>query len=103
MHIMQGDAYDFGVVITLNGGPIDIDLVEKAEMVVGTHRKEYPGELTYDSNSGKFLFPLTQEESFSLCSLPQPAQIRIKFKTGEVFGGGLGTVNVSPSASKEVL
>lgn len=103
MHIMQGDAYDIGVVVTLDGGPIDIALVEKAEMVIGTLKKLYPDEITYDSESGKFLFPLEQEESFSLCSLPQPAQIRIKLKTGEVFGGKLGTVSASASASKEVL
>lgn len=103
MQIMQGDAYSIGIDVTLNDAPIDIAMVEKAEIVLGGLAKQYPNEITYDGENGKFLFPITQQESFSFGLPPSPAQIRIKLTTGEVIGGKLGVFDVSMSASKEVL
>ena len=103
MQIMQGDSYSIGIDVTLNDAPIDIAMVEKAEVILGRIKKQYPNEITYDSENGKFLFPITQQESFSFGLPPSPAQIRIKLTSGEVIGGKLETINVQSSVSKEVL
>lgn len=103
MQIMQGDAYSIGIAVTLDNEPLDISTVSKAEIVLGKLTKAYPNEVDYDSESGRFLFPITQEESFSLSLPPSSAQIRIKFYTGDVIGGKLGTFDVNASTSKEVL
>lgn len=102
MHIMQGDAYDIPITITAaDGTVVDDTIAEAVEVVIGFLQKTYPGEIT--CADGKWLFPLTQEESFKLSGFQQTVQVRVKFNSGEVVGAVIGSVPVTASTSKEVL
>ena len=103
--MMQGDSYrlkveildDKNAVVT----PADISDVE---ITIGTLRKTYmANEVTYDSGLERWLFPLTQDETFKFPPTKVKAQVRVVFSDGRVEGASLGTVNVHESISKEVL
>ena len=103
MTIKQGDAYS--IMISLkddSGEPITDAVVGSAEVVLGGITKTYPESVTYDAEGGCFIFPITQTESHSLTGI-LPFQIRLKFLNGDVIGTSLGTVEVSVSASSEVI
>ena len=101
--IMQGDAYDLGIEILDNeGNVVTPDAVADVEIVIGHLTKTYArDELKF--GEGVWLFPLTQEESFSLMASRPKAQIRMKWKTGEVDGTKLDMSAVDESFSREVL
>lgn len=102
MNIMQGDAYSIPITITTADGTlIDDTMVDAVEVVIGFLKKTYPEEITF--SDGKWLFPLTQEESFKLSSYQQTVQVRVKFNSGEVVGAVIGSVPITASVSKEVL
>lgn len=63
-------------------------------------QKSYPGEIGYED--GKFLFPLTQQETFRLPKLCQ-MQVRVKFKSGDVIGSEIKQIDVAHALSKAVL
>lgn len=82
--MVQGDSYNLSVTIKNKGQPLDVASVEKVEISLLYLQKSYPGEIGYED--GKFLFPLTQQETFRLPKLGQ-MQVRVKFKSGVVMGG----------------
>ncbi len=104
LKIMQGDQYAIVFTGTQDGKPLDLSAVELIEFIVGGLRKVYPDEVTTDED-GNFLFPLTQEETFTFKSAVQSIQVRVKFAGAEpvVIGVGLDGVRVSDSISKVVL
>ena len=69
--IKRGDECPLAVRVELNGQAVDVSEVETAEFCLGKRlRKLYPGEVEHDAETGEFLLPLTQEETFAL---PAPA------------------------------
>lgn len=98
--IMQGDAYSIPVSIRAGATEITPDMVESVEVMVGDVAKSYPEQMEYDDS---WIFTLTQQESFELCSTLQPVQVRVKFKSGEVAGTQCGCVSVNGSRSREVM
>jgi len=102
IRIMQGDQYAIPVDIrSHNGSPVEISQVECIEISIGEITKKYPGEVTREG--GRWLFPITQEESASLTECSQIAQVRVKFTSGDVVGTRTGLFLVENSQSKEVL
>ena len=61
--ISQGDQYHISMAIKFNGETVDISKVEKVEITLHNKTKLYPEEITY--SDGVFLYPVTQEETFS--------------------------------------
>lgn len=104
LKIMQGDQYAIPFVGKQNGEPLDTDTIEEIEFVVGKLRKTYPGEVMLD-DEGKFLFPVTQQETFAIQRSSQHVQIRVKFKGNPpvVTGVDVGDIYVADSISKVVL
>lgn len=102
--IMQGDQYAIPIIGKQNGKPLDMDTIDEIEFTVGKLRKLYPGEVVLDEE-GRFLFPLTQQETFAVQRSSQHVQIRVKFKGDPpvVVGVDVGRINVDESVSKEVL
>ena len=102
--IMQGDQYAIPLIGMQNGKPLDMDTVDEFEFVVGKLRKLYPGEVMLDED-GRFLFPLTQQETFAVQRSSQHVQIRVKFKGDPpvVVGVNVGDIYVADSISKVVL
>nr|DAK88393.1 MAG TPA: BppU domain protein [Caudoviricetes sp.] len=99
-HLVQGDSYNLSVTIKNKGQPLDIASVEKVEISLLYLQKSYPGEIGYED--GKFLFPLTQQETFRLPKLCQ-MQVRVKFKSGDVIGSEIKQIDVAHALSKAVL
>lgn len=102
MNIMKGDAYE--IAITLKDEdenaitPAD---VLDVEITLGKLSKRLTeDEVHYDD--GKWIFPMTQEETFALSPVAG-LQARVKFLTGDVVGGRIGNIYVRPSNSAEVL
>ena len=103
--MMQGDSYNLKVeILNKDKTPVIPDDVSDVEITVGSLRKTYANnEVTYNEGLGKWLFPLTQEETFNFTPARVKAQVRVVMKSGIVEGVPLGTINVLESISKEVL
>lgn len=101
--IMQGDAYDLGIeIFDDNGNQVLPDDVSDVEIVLGHMTKTYANnEIKYGEDC--WLFPMSQEDSFRLMASKPKAQVRIKWKTGEVDGAKIDMSSVDESSSKEVL
>ena len=102
--ILQGDALSVPISIKLNGKEVTTADIQAVKVTMGGIEKRYPGEITYDS--GRFLFPLTQEETFSVRTGLVHVQIRVKYAGGgepKVIGVDLGDLRIAGSMSREVL
>ncbi len=103
--LKQGDAYMMPLSVTVNGGQLPISQVEAVEVRLGKIRKLYPEEIGYDVETGRFLVPLRQEDTFAL---PEDdaarLDVRVKFKGGAVAGTQkTATVEVVDAVSEEVI
>lgn len=102
--IMEGDQYGIGIRITskCTGELITNEDVEDVEICIGKYTKTYAsGELTYSDE--RFIFPLTQEESFNFDSKSLAVQVRVKLIGGDIVGEGFDRIPVKESRSKERL
>lgn len=87
IYIKQGDEYDIPIALELNGQTLDITAVEAVEVYLGDLRKTYPGEIEYDSENDRLLFPVTQGETFSMEeNSAVPLDVRVRFINGDVMG-----------------
>lgn len=101
--MMQGDSYSLGFTVKNNAGalvtPGDI---QDMEITIGHISKTYRKlQLTY--KDGKWLFPLSQKETFGYRPKATKAQIRILWADGIIEGKPILGVRVNESTSKEVL
>lgn len=101
--MMQGDSYNLSVILRNNSGqPITPADVEDVEITIGKMRKSYTKlELYYQD--GRWLFPISQQESFAQWPMRSEAQVRVKWAGGLVEGQVLHGVRFDESISKEVL
>lgn len=84
--IKQGDAYDLQVQVQLNGTAVNTADISEVEFMLGSLRKTYPGDVSYDATEAVFLLPITQTESFSFPVGALALDIRVKFTGGDVEG-----------------
>lgn len=103
MPMMQGDSFNVSVFLKNNSGqPITPADVEDVEITIGKMIKSYKkAQLSYQD--GRWLFPLSQEESFGQWPMRSKAQVRVKWANGFVEGQALQGVRFDESISKEVL
>lgn len=103
--MMQGDSYNLEVdIVDSDGVAVTDSDVSDVEITIGFLRKTFAnGEVSYSKDIGRWLFPITQEESFSLPTNGVKGQVRVAWKNGGVEGVSLGCVHVHESISKEVL
>lgn len=101
--MMQGDSYNLGIEILDSNGNLVLPAdVADIEIVIGHLKKTYAkGEVKYGDDA--WLFPLTQEESFSIMPSKPKGQVRVKWVSGEVTGAKFDIATVDESRSKEVL
>ena len=102
--MMPGDSYDQGSDVLDDTGAVGLpEAVADIEIVIGHIKKTYAaGEVKYGENG--WLFPITQEESFSLPAGKLKGQVRVKWASGEINGCKLELLpKVEESRSKEVL
>jgi hypothetical protein len=103
--IKQGDSYDISVTLTINGATVTADDVETVEFMFGNVRKTFPKEAKFDSDTGEFLVPLLQKDTFSLEeNNASPLDVRVKLKGGAVVGTRLMVyIPVFDALSEEVI
>lgn len=103
--MMQGDSYSLKVeILDKDKALVTPADVSDVEITVGSLRKTYANnEVTYNENLERWLFPLTQEETFRFAPARVKAQVRVVWQDGTVEGVSLGTINILESISKEVL
>lgn len=103
--MMQGDSYGLPVELkTVGEKAITPDDVSDIEITVGYLTKRYSsGDVWFDYDSGTWIFPLSQEETFAYPASRVKAQARVAWKDGGVNGVELGRINVAESISREVV
>lgn len=103
--MMQGDSY--GLPLELfkgDGSAVSADDVDELEISIGCVTKTYgAGEVLFDAERGRWIFPLTQLESFAFPAARVKAQVRVVWRDGGVEGASLGRINVAESISRRVL
>lgn len=100
MTMMQGDQYK----LPITGAGFDLDDVEKIEFYIGGLIKTYPEDVTCDTTGEDpvFLLPVTQKETLLFSSEVQ-CQARVVFKSGDVIGASMGSIDVQRSLTRTVL
>lgn len=101
--MMQGDALKLGFSVKNNAGsPVTPQDIVDLEITLGSLCKSYRrAELLY--HEGRWLFPLSQGETFGLWPGTLNAQIRIHWLGGVVEGKPIYGLTLGESMSKEVL
>ena len=101
--MMQGDSYSLAIEVTRANGNLVTDAdVTNIEITIGNLRKTIEDGVVYDSGSGAWMFPLSQEESFQMPRRVK-GQVRLVWPSGEVEGVSLGNISIDESLSREVL
>lgn len=101
--MMQGDSYLLGISIFNNAGmPVTPADVVDVEITIGHIKKKY-SDVAIIYSDGKWLFPLSQSETFGCMPAAPKAQVRVKWGNGVVEGKPLYGVRIDESISKEVL
>lgn len=101
--MMQGDSYNLGFTVLNNAGvPVTPNDILDMEITIGHLRKTYRNAQIIHEN-GKWLFPLSQEETFGYWPKSTKAQIRIMWANGIIEGKPINGVRIFESISKEVL
>lgn len=101
--MMQGDSYSLAFTVKNNAGaivtPADImDMAITICYLTKTYRKV---QVTY--RDGKWLFPLTQKETFSLRAMSTKGEMAIKWLDGIIERKPIYGIRVYESIGREVL
>jgi hypothetical protein len=101
--MMQGDSYNLGFTVLNNAKvPVTPNDIQDMEITIGHIRKTYRNaQITF--YEGRWLFPLSQKETFDCLPAAPKAQVRVKWANGIVEGKPLYGVRIDESISKEVL
>lgn len=101
--MMQGDSYNLGFTVLNNADvPVTPNDIQDMEITIGHISKTYRNaQIIY--MDGKWLFPLSQNETFGYWPKSTKAQIRILWANGILEGKPIHGVRVNESLSKEVL
>ena len=80
MDIRKGEQYAIPFEITVEGTPVTPEDCDGVRIQVGDRMCEYPGgDLTYDSEDGVWLYPLTEEQSRAMFPGDRKAQVAVKY------------------------
>ncbi len=101
--MMQGDAYGQEIeILKADGSAVTESEVLDVEIVIGPFCKSYAKDEVF-YNDGKWIFPLSQEETFRLMPTGVRGQVRVKWLNGNVEGAKLDETVLCSSLSREVL
>lgn len=107
--IKQGDACAIPIRVSIDGEPVterDLVLIESVEFMISEDiRKVYPQDVLFDGESGIFLVPVTQEETFALEEGDSiRVDVRVAFSGGDVAGTRtMERLDVVDALSEEAL
>ena len=101
--MMQGDSYKLGFQILNNAGnPVTPADVNDVEITIGNLSKTYKKNMLV-FNSGLWMFPLSQDETFNYVPAAVKGQVRILWANGVLEGKPVYGLRMDESTSKEVL
>lgn len=63
MVIKKGEECPLDISLVFENSDLDVDDIERALFVLNGIKKYYPGDVTYDSETGLFSYPMLQSES----------------------------------------
>ena len=101
--MMQGDSYNLGFTVLNNAGEVVTpNEISDMEITIGHLSKTYrKAELFF--KDGRWMFPLTQKETFGYWPKAVKTQIRIMWANGVIEGKDIHGVRIHESISKEEL
>ena len=101
--MMQGDSYNLGFTVLNNAKvPVTPNDIQDMEITIGHIRKTYRNaQITF--YEGRWMFPISQKETFGYWPKATKAQVRILWKNGVVEGKPIHGIRINESTSKEVL
>ena len=80
MDIRKGEQYAIPFEITVEETPVTPEDCDGVRIQVGDRMCEHPGgDLTYDSEGGVWLYPLTEEQSRTMFPGDKKAQVAVKY------------------------
>ena len=102
--IHQGDQYAIPFSVKRNNITQTAQTITRMEILIGSLRKTYPGDIEYYSATQQFLFPLMQNESFALEENTYDVLCRPLYSDGTITGWkSAGTVRVEEMEGAETL
>lgn len=102
--IHRGDAYPIALNLSIDGLPPDISTIDIVEVTLGDIAKTYPSNgVTFDDVNSRFLYDLTQADSFRLKPGLLEVQIRVKLKNSRVYGTCIAKIGSVERSSSEVI
>lgn len=94
--IVQGDAYVLPIVITTGDTIITDSLATAVRIKIGKYSASWPGgKISY--SAGKWLFPLSQEQTQNLSAGKDEYQVQVQFAGGQTIGSAPLPVGVIKS------
>ena len=101
--MMQGDQYKLPIELKhADGTSVSFEEIKDLEVFVGNTRKTLGNGISYVLPEGVFEVSLTQEETFRMIGQTK-VQARVVFRSGDVVGVNLGSINFEQATSKVVL
>ena len=100
--MQQGDQYSIMVSIMSGCDFVTDKDVAGVKIRIGDVTKEYPGELSYDSKSRTWLFPITQAQTNSMKGRAA-AQVQVNFggDPAQIIGSKVRDIFIDNSIIKE--
>lgn len=102
--MQQGDQYSIRVCIKKEGVALAPADIVGLKIKVGNIEDSYPaGNISYDSESGKWLFPVTQEQTIALEGV-QLAQVQVNFggNPAQIVGSKVQSAYIDSSVIRSI-
>lgn len=97
MSIQRGDQYGIPFSVKIGGSVVTPSNITDIEIQIETYNKKYSsGELTYDSTTQKWLFPLTAAMSNALPHVSE-VQVRVKPNASDVVNSAVTKIHIMDS------
>jgi hypothetical protein len=100
----QGDQLVLNIPITFNCKPVTPDNIVGVKIRIADIQHEYPdGELMFDSETQKWLFPLTQEQTLKMQGqVDRVVQLNFGGDPATILSSDVETDRISKNIIKEV-
>lgn len=101
--MQQGDQYAIRINIQNGGVAVTPSDVTGVKVALGSIVHVYPGDLSYDSEGGSWLFPVSQRDTLALQGRV-PAQVQLNYggDPAQIIGSKVKQVVVDASMITEV-
>lgn len=100
--LVKGDTYNLPVILKMNGDILRGEDVEHIDFWFGALRKEYPLDVSYNEETGEFIVPMKQEETYGFAQ-EVPYRAVVTFSNDEKEKTAVQTARVEMTLSREVL